>query len=160
MQILPPLALGCVATCDMKESRVNRNESLGYLISHLNVALQNTLDQRLKRYGLDIKLWPVLFALWQEEGITQTELSKRCDVANYTMTRLLDQLQSQGLISRHQEADNRRAFQIFLTDDAKALEQDLICEAERVNAMFLANIDREEQALLMSLLNKINRFDD
>ncbi|QYJ73871.1 MULTISPECIES: MarR family winged helix-turn-helix transcriptional regulator [Shewanella] len=135
---------------------MNRQESLGYLVSHLNVAIANELDQRLKRYQLDIKLWPVLFALWQEEGITQTELSRRCDVANYTMTRLLDQLQVQGLITRHQEADNRRAFKIFLTDEAKALEQDLIREAERVNDKFMAELDVEEQDLLMKLLNKIN----
>lgn len=133
-------------------------ESLGYLVSHLNIDLQNALDEKLKRYQLDIKLWPVLFALWQEEGITQTELSKRCDVANYTMTRLLDQLQTQGLIHRHQEADNRRAFQIFLTDIGKALEQDLICEAERVNDNFLVNLSEDEQASFILMLNKINRF--
>ena len=131
-------------------------ESLGYLVSHLNIELQKALDERLKRYELDIKLWPVLFALWQEEGITQTELSKRCDVANYTMTRLLDQLQVQGYITRHQEADNRRAFKIFLTDSAKALEQDLICEAERVNEQFLANLSEFESQQFIYLLNKIN----
>ena len=137
---------------------MNRFENVGYLVSHLNVELQNELDQQLKRYQLDIKLWPVLFSLWQEEGITQTELSKRCDVANYTMTRLLDQLQVQGLITRHQESDNRRAFQIFLTDEGKALEQDLIREAERVNEKFLVNLEPEERQQLMQLLNKINRF--
>ncbi|KIO35049.1 MULTISPECIES: MarR family transcriptional regulator [unclassified Shewanella] len=131
-------------------------ESLGYLVSHLNIELQKALDERLKRYELDIKLWPVLFALWQEEGITQTELSKRCDVANYTMTRLLDQLQVQGYITRHQEADNRRAFKIFLTDSAKALEQDLICEAERVNEQFLGNLSEDESQQFIYLLNKIN----
>jgi len=133
-------------------------ESLGYLVSHLNIDLQNALDQKLKRYQLDIKLWPVLFALWQEEGITQTELSKRCDVAHYTMTRLLDQLQVQGLVTRHQEADNRRAFHIFLTDAGKALEQDLVIEAERVNANFLDNLSDDERLAFMVLLNKINRF--
>ncbi|ABO23419.1 MarR family winged helix-turn-helix transcriptional regulator [Shewanella loihica] len=131
-------------------------ESLGYLVSHLNIELQKALDERLKRYELDIKLWPVLFALWQEEGVTQTELSKRCDVANYTMTRLLDQLQVQGYITRHQEADNRRAFKIFLTDSAKALEQDLICEAERVNEQFLGNLSEFESQQFIYLLNKIN----
>lgn len=125
-------------------------------MSHLNIELQKALDERLKRYELDIKLWPVLFALWQEEGITQTELSKRCDVANYTMTRLLDQLQVQGYITRHQEADNRRAFKIFLTDSAKALEQDLICEAERVNEQFLGNLSEFESQQFIYLLNKIN----
>ncbi|MGS0680176.1 MarR family winged helix-turn-helix transcriptional regulator [Shewanella sp. 125m-7] len=137
---------------------MNRFESLGYLVSHLNVDLQNSLDQRLKRYQLDIKLWPVLFTLWQEEGVTQTTLSKRCDVANYTMTRLLDQLQQQGLITRHQDAENRRAFQIYLTDSGKALEQDLVREAERVNEAFLDNLALEERQTFLMLLNKINRY--
>lgn len=137
---------------------MDRNQSLGYLVAHLNVELQNALDQRLKRYQLDIKLWPVLFSLWEEEGVSQTVLSKRCDVAHYTMTRLLDQLQSQGLIIRHQEADNRRTFQIFLTDIAKALEHDLIREAERVNEHFLSELAEEEREVLVSLLNRINRF--
>ncbi|MXR68510.1 MarR family winged helix-turn-helix transcriptional regulator [Shewanella insulae] len=131
-------------------------ESLGYLVSHLNIELQKALDERLRRYELDIKLWPVLFALWQEEGITQTELSKRCDVANYTMTRLLDQLQVQGYITRYQEADNRRAFKILLTDSAKALEQDLVREAERVNEQFLGNLSEFESQQFIYLLNKIN----
>ncbi|MCL1094821.1 MarR family winged helix-turn-helix transcriptional regulator [Shewanella kaireitica] len=139
---------------------MNRFESLSYLVSHLNVDLQNALDQRLKRYDLDIKLWPVLFSLWQEEGVTQTELSKRCDVANYTMTRLLDQLQQQQLITRQQDLDNRRAFNIFLTNNGKALEQDLIREAERVNELFLENLTVEEQAKFLTLINKINRFCD
>ncbi|PMG76636.1 MarR family transcriptional regulator [Shewanella sp. 10N.286.51.B7] len=136
---------------------MKRYESLYYQVSHLNIMLQNELDQRLKRYDLDIKLWPVLFSLWQEEGISQTELSKLCDVANYTMTRLLDQLQVQGYITRHQESDNRRAFQIFLTDAGKALEQDLIREAEWVNQKCLARLDEQEQQTLLQLLNKINQ---
>ncbi|MBR9727815.1 MarR family winged helix-turn-helix transcriptional regulator [Shewanella intestini] len=137
---------------------MKRYESLNYLISHLNISLQQQLDERLKRYQLDIKLWPVLFALWEKEGRSQTELSKCCDVANYTMTRLLDQLQVQGLITRHQEADNRRAFQIFLTDDAKALEQDLVTEAEWVNQQSMALLTAQEQHQLVTLLNKINGF--
>ncbi|MGI2172146.1 MarR family winged helix-turn-helix transcriptional regulator [Shewanella sp. MF05960] len=137
---------------------MKRFESLSYLISHLNITLQQELDSRLKRYELDSKLWPVLFTLWQEEGLSQTELSKRCDVANYTMTRLLDTLQVQGFITRHQEADNRRAFQIFLTDSGKALELDLVHEAEWVNERFLAVLTDAEQDEFMRLLNKVNQF--
>ncbi|QSX32062.1 MarR family transcriptional regulator [Shewanella avicenniae] len=136
---------------------MNRDESLGYLVAHLNQEIQNELDARLQLYQIDIKLWPVLFALLQEEGISQTELSKRCDVANYTMTRLLDQLQAQELIVRHQEEDNRRTFQIFLTPQAKAMEHDLIREAERVNEMYLGKLDEDERCVLMALLKKVNR---
>ena len=138
---------------------MNRAESLSYLLAHLNHGLQSELDGRLKRYELDIKLWPVLFTLWQEEGLSQTELSKCCDVANYTMTRLLDQLQVLGYVTRHQEEDNRRAFQIFLTDAGKALENDMILDAAWVDEQYLQRLSLNEQQTLMQLLNKLNKAD-
>lgn len=137
---------------------MKRTESVSYLISHLNHGIQSDLDSRLKRYQLDIKLWPVLFALWQEEGLSQTELSKHCDVAHYTMTRLLDQLQVLGYVTRHQEEDNRRAFQIFLTDAGKALESDLTLEALRVDEQHLSRLSPDEQQILMVLLNKMDQL--
>lgn len=136
---------------------MERNESLGYLVSHFNIELQREMDLRLKRYNIDLKLWPVLFCLWEKEGITQTELSCSCDVANYTMTRMLDQLQTQQLIYRHQESDNRRSFQIFLTDEAKALEHDVISEVERVHEYFLSVINDEDKKSLLRLLKRVSR---
>ena len=138
---------------------MKRNESLGYLVNHLNLILQHELDEQLKRYQLDIKLWPVLFELWQQEGISQTELSKRCDVANYTMTRMLDHLQDLKLITRHQELDNRRTFQIYLTDNAKAMERDVILEVQRVNEKFLCHLSIEDGEEFIRLLQQINQVD-
>jgi len=45
-----------------------------------------------------------------------------------------------------------------LTDEAKALEQDLIREAERVNEKFLSNLNEDERSQFIKLLNKINRL--
>lgn len=138
---------------------MTRYEDLGFLVNHLNLSLQNELDVQLKKYNLDIKSWPVLFALWQEEGISQTELSRRCNLAGYTMTRLLDHLQELGFITRHQELDNRRTFKILLTKNAKAMKLDVLYEAERVNEKFLANLSLEHRQQFIELLQKINQFD-
>ncbi|WP_133407129.1 MarR family winged helix-turn-helix transcriptional regulator [Parashewanella tropica] len=138
---------------------MQRQQSLGYLISHFNVELQKQMDLKLKRYQLDLKYWPILFALWEKEGITQTELSQRCDVANYTMTRFLDVLQEQGYIYRHQEQDNRRAFQVYLTDEAKALEQDVCTELERLYEQMLSDLTPEEHDNFYHILRKVNRLE-
>lgn len=136
---------------------MQKSASLGYLISRLDNLLQQELDTRLQLYGLDHKLWPILYNLWQEEGITQTELCKRCDLPGYSMTRSLDQLQSQGYVNRIQETDNRRAFNIFLTNEAKAMEADVICEVNRIENQYLAILTEQEKSLLFRLLNKINQ---
>lgn len=139
---------------------MKRHDSLEFLVNQLNNSLQHDLDDKLKKYQLDIKSWPILFALWQEEGISQTELSKRCDLAGYTITRLLDNLQELGFITRHQESDNRRTFKIFLTDTAKAMERDVLYEVERINTKFLSNLSMEHRQDFVDLLAKINRFEN
>ncbi len=134
---------------------MDKHQSLGSFFSQLNGAIQKELDTKLKKYNLDSKLYYVLFYLWEQEGVTQTVLSHRCGVANYTMTRMLDHMQESGLITRHQEVENRRAFQVFLTDEAKALESDVSKDVETVYSSFLQNLNVEEQDDLLLLLSKL-----
>lgn len=51
------------------------------------------LDKHLKEIGLNIDLWPTWFALWEEDGLTQPELTSRCNTAHYTTTPLFDSLE-------------------------------------------------------------------
>ena len=133
---------------------MDRKHNLGLLLTHLCNAIQRELDSQLKKYRIDSKHFTVLCYLWEEEGVTQTVLSARCDVAHYTMTRLLDQLQSLGLIRKQQETD-KRAYYVFLTDDGKALETDVIRDVEQVFNYFLKTVDTHEQQQFLNLLNKI-----
>ncbi|MGB0895105.1 MAG: MarR family winged helix-turn-helix transcriptional regulator [Parashewanella sp.] len=135
---------------------MRRQESLSYLISHLNISIKNEMENQLKKYRLDIKLWPILFALWEKEGVSQAELSSFCDLPSYTVTRMLDQLQSLGLIKRQQQQHNRRAFHVYLTDEAKALEHDITREMERVYDHLLQDLTGDERHNLIILLKKIN----
>ncbi|RYV01847.1 MarR family transcriptional regulator [Shewanella sp. OPT22] len=134
---------------------MDKYQNLGTFFSQLNGAIQKELDCRLKKYNLDSKLYYVLFYLWEEEGVTQTVLSARCAVANYSMTRMLDQLQELNLIVRQQEEDNKRAFHVFLTDSAKALENDVNKDVEAVYRSFLSNLTLDEKSNLLSLLSKL-----
>ena len=82
---------------------MDKQYNLGALFSNLNASIQKEIDNQLKKYQIDSKLVYVLFCLWEKEGVTQTVLSVSCGVANYSMTRMLDQLQDLGLIVRKQE---------------------------------------------------------
>ncbi len=134
---------------------MEKQYNLGALFFNLSASIKKEIDNQLKKYRIDSKLAYVLFCLWEQEGVTQTVLSVTCGVANYSMTRMLDQLQDLGLIIRKQEADNRRAFQVFLTDDAKALETDVSKDIERIYASFLSDLSDEEKNALFKILNKL-----
>lgn len=135
-------------------NKLKREKSLGWLIAVLSEQMKTELDNRLKQHGLNIGLWPTLFALWQEEGLTQTELSKRCMTAHYTTTRTLDRMESMGLLERRADPDSRRSFRIYLTEKGKSFEAPLTGEAKSVNQMFMGRLSKLDGDQLVSLLQK------
>lgn len=135
--------------------KLQRRESLGWLIAVLAEQMMTGLDTRLKTHGLNIGFWPTLFALWEEEGLTQAELSKQCMTANYTTTRVLDRMTDLGLLERRTDPESRRSFRIYLTDKGRSLEATLTGEARSLNQSILSKLSDAEAAQLISLLQKV-----
>lgn len=135
--------------------KLQRRESLGWLVAVLAEQMKNELDSRLKKHGLNIGFWPTLFALWEEEGVTQAELSKRCMTANYTTTRVLDRMTELGLLERRADPESRRSFRIYLTEKGRSLEASLAGEARSVNRQILGKLSEPEADQLIALLHKI-----
>lgn len=138
-----------------KEVQLPRQESLGWLVAVLGGQMADSLDQRLKALGLHIGLWPTLFVLWEEEGLTQSELATRCQTANYTTTRVIDALEKLALVERRKHPTSRRAYQIFLTEQGRVLEAEATALAKACNHEFLSALSEPEREQMISLLGKI-----
>lgn len=128
---------------------------MGWLIAVLGNEMAAALDARLKELGLKISMWPTLLMLWQEDGLTQTELSTRCRTAHYATTRTLDALEKKGLIERKQHPSSRRAHQVFLTEAGKALRHEGLKSAIETNEEFLSPLSENETQTLLKLLLKL-----
>lgn len=132
-----------------------RNQSLGWLVAVLARQLADDLDGRLKQIGLNLGLWPTLFALWEQEGLTQTELAERCMTAHYTTTRTLDTLEGMGLVERRPHPTSRRALQIFLTPAGHDLRDRAMGHAQACNQSWLGKLGPEDSQELMRLLTRL-----
>lgn len=129
--------------------------SLGWLIAVLGNDMATTLDERLKEIDLRITLWPTLVVLWQEDGLTQSELSSRCLTANYTTTRVLDTLEKSGLIERKSHPTSRRSHLVYLTELGQSLRMEGIARGKATNKKFMAGLSENEQDTFLKLLNKM-----
>ena len=65
----------------------------------------------------------ILYQLWQKDDITISELSKKTQLANTSLTTMLDRLEQRGQIIRCRNSENRREICIKLTDQAKDLKE-------------------------------------
>lgn len=138
-----------------KKTALRREDSFGWLVNVLAIDLASSLDKRLKAIGLNLAVWPTLFALWEEDGITQTELAKRCRTAHYTTTRGLDALEELGLIVRRAHPTSRRTHLVYLTEKGRSLEAQGANEAQSTNEEFLSPLTDAERETIIQLIKKI-----
>ena len=99
----------------------------------------------------------VLYALYNGDGITITELSKKCYLDNSTLTGVIDRLEKSGLVLRGEHPDDRRQLLIYLTDTAKAKEPLIHDVMNRISTTMLAGCTDEEIVIFRKVL--LNIFD-
>lgn len=84
------------------------------------------LELLLEEFGLSKIIRPgmghVLFALWQHDNVTMTNLAARTGLAASTLTRLTGEMEKAKLVSRTRCAQDGRAVRIELTPLGRSLE--------------------------------------
>ncbi|MCH5689777.1 MarR family transcriptional regulator [Niabella sp. W65] len=71
---------------------------------------------------MTIEQWSVLYHLWKEDGISQQDLCQATFRDKPSMTRLVDNLEKAGLVTRIASKTDRRKNLVYLTDKAKSLQ--------------------------------------
>lgn len=131
------------------------HDSLGFILSKVNTKLKNELFQQLKDNDVTPEQWAVLNCLWEKEGSTPKELSDMTFKDKPNTNRILEKLIAKGLVVRKSHPVDKRAFQIFLTDDGWALREQLIPRAKQLLAKATTGIEQYKVAEMKKLLNQI-----
>ena len=97
--------------------------SVGHQVRWTHRALQRELEERLRPFGISPGMWHFLRALWEEDGLSQRELSDRVGTTEPTTVSALHAMEKRGLAVRVQNSSDRRKFNIFLTRPAKRSRQ-------------------------------------
>jgi len=115
------------------------------------------LHSAFKENGLTLtpEHWAVLNRLWENDGLSQSEIADQTFKDKANITRILDVMERNGLIKRQRHEHDRRSFRIFLNDKGKQYKSYIIPFAQQVNQTALKNLNVEDIAELKKLLNKI-----
>lgn len=126
--------------------------TVGFLLHDVARLLRKRFEQRARELGLTRSQWQVLAYLDRNPGIQQGALAELIDVEPITVGRIVDKLESCGLMERRSHPTDRRAWQLHLTDKAgpKLARMRVIGEVTRGEA-FLEIPDAEREQLLATL---------
>jgi len=129
--------------------------SAGYLVRDTHLLFAKALRTRLQLHQITPGQWYFLRALWDEEGLSQRELSRRVGTTEPTTVSALRLLARNGMIERVRNPRDRRTINIFLTDKARDMKAELMPVAIEVNDIATGGLSDEEFAQLGALLQKV-----
>ena len=133
------------------------NNSIGYLTRIAFRAFSRALELRTAPHGVSSGQWRFLRVLWQEDGITQRELSRRVGMREPTTVIALKSLERSGFVVREKSEADRRKVHVYLTPQARDLHAVLIPAVAEVNRLALAGLTDSEVEVLRRALAQVGR---
>ena len=133
------------------------DESTGYLIRDTHLLFAKELRNQLQAHQITPGQWYFLRTLWDEEGLSQRELSRRVGTTEPTTVSALRLLVRNGMIERVRNPKDRRTINIYLTDKARDMKTELMPVAFEANDIATKGLTDTELDQLRSLLKKVRK---
>lgn len=133
------------------------NTSLGHWTAQVFHLLRATLNQRFQAAGHDVtrEQWKVLVYIQREPGIAQRDLETRVHKNQPALTKILNRLETKGLISRSADATDRRIRYIALTPRGEAMTNSLSELAKLNLKQALRGISSSELEQCLNVLKRV-----
>ncbi len=135
--------------CDTPE------ESVGFLARLTFRAFSRNLENRINRHGVTGGQWVFLRVLWDEDGMTQRELSRRAGMRESTTVTALNGMERAGLVRRVASVEDRRRSHVYLTPRGSNLRDTLLALAGEVNQISVTDFSAAEITQLRDMMRRI-----
>ena len=129
--------------------------TVGYLVRDVHRSLARTLQSRIASHGVSIGQWFFLRALWDEDGLTQRELSQRVGMMEPTTVTALNGMERRGLVERVRNTHDRRKVNIYLTPKGRALRDVLLPCSVEVSREATHGVSKPDLAIAMDVLRRM-----
>lgn len=130
-------------------------EHVGFLIADVSRMMRLEFQRRIEHSAITLAQSRALVYVSRNEGVRQVDLAQLLEVQPITLARLIDQLESEGLVERRADPSDRRAYQIHLTPRAaqKLAVIEEVGAAVREDAM--QGLSPEERTRLSTTLSRM-----
>ena len=131
--------------------------SVGYLLRDTYRAFTKILQARISAHGVTIGQWYFLRVLWEEDGLTQRELSQRVGMMEPTTVTALNGMEKRDYVKRVRNTDDKRKVNIYLTKKGRALRNVLLPHAIDVNIRSVQGVSVEDVETIRRVLHTMRQ---
>lgn len=123
----------------------------GHIVKLHFVRSHNVLD----KLGLYPGQPPLLFSLYNNDGLSQKELADKIKITPATITVMLKRMEKSSLVTRKQDDEDQRISRVYLTEKGKEVCEELKGVMKSLNEECFSNFTDEEKILLRRLLLQV-----
>ncbi|WP_028579008.1 MarR family winged helix-turn-helix transcriptional regulator [Desulfogranum japonicum] len=135
----------------------NPKESIAFLIYDISRLLRKDFDSRVQPLGLTQAQWRAIAHIARMEGCSQATLADVLEIKPITLCRLLDKLENANLVERRPNPQDRRAVQIYISEQARPRLDQMKELALQTRNRAIHGLSEEEQKQLTTTLLKVKK---
>ncbi|UCD53222.1 MAG: MarR family transcriptional regulator [Phycisphaerales bacterium] len=145
---------------------MKQQRQAGFLMAKIRQVGERVFLRRMKGSGVEINpaQGRIMFALWQEDGISIQQLAKKTQLGKSTLTGMLDRLEAMGHVRRQRSDSDRRKILIFRTEKDKALERKYVELSEKMTELWYQGFAESEidqfEASLQKILENLVEYEN
>ena len=128
---------------------------LPYLLNRAGARIATAFSDEVRPLGATLQMWRVLAALREQDGRRMGDLSETTSIEVSTLTRLVDNMEEKGLVSRRRDSADARAVMLCVTPAGRRLTQRILPIAERYEMVALAGFSAGEAETLKAALRRL-----
>lgn len=114
-----------------------------------------TVEAALNQLGLHAGQEIILFQLWANDGLTQSEIAELVDVTSPTISKMLRGLARTDLIQRREDLEDGRISRVFLTEKGRNLQGEVTRIWQDVEQQMMHSVNEVEKIVLTRLLTQM-----
>jgi len=129
--------------------------TLGFLLHDVARLLKKRLEQNSGGSGLTRSQWQVLAYLAQNEGINQRGLAELLEIEPITLGRIVDKLETLGLIERRPHPTDRRTWLLYLVEATRPKLEQIRELGDVTHREALAGVSEDDRQHLLKTLQAL-----
>ena len=138
---------------------MNTEPGLEYKIRRSISRACNLKHKRVHALLDELGLYPgqpfVLHALWDQDGLTQSELTKRLNRSPSTTTKKVQRMEKAGFVERRSDDSDERITRVFLTDVGREIRSAVEEMWHHFDRQIVAGFDAQELTLFHDFLLRV-----
>jgi len=131
--------------------------SVGYHVRQLAETWQDVMDQQAAAHGVTVSQWRYLRELWEEDGLSTGELTRRVGRRGPTTVVAVQLLEKAGLVTVSKSREDRRKSLVFLTRRGHRLAATMSPLIRQVNERAMGDLSEDEIRIFKRLIVRIQR---